>query len=526
MISKKVKILGLIALSFLIYSIISLFIYLRLDILIKNEFNERFVKAAELPELTEKQRTDEMEYIMDMLLTSFPEAINGNELTGIDYSERADEYIERAAQAKSNIEYYYVIDAVLSEFQSAHTHLMLPDISGYPDFLNGYIASSKTSVYKYTDYWYDELKNTVTGYDNGITGFNYCDGSYILTGSNDDETYSLVSVDGIPVDSYIKDNMSIWKINYDHVLKKAYRNSIVFDKNEGEKKVVLTLSDSSGNELTSDAYISFRAEMAMRYYYLINEDNADETDNYSIYCDTENDLCYIELNSMNVSAENTALADEINNIPEDIGNVILDLRNNTGGVPDYVMNVVYPPLFYRSSVIESQSVLYKSDYTDQIVDNYSQLFTLLDEKDDKTIYTKTIHYFGNSETERDIYILTSGMTCSAADTLSAMVKIRGEGTIIGDNTRGEGLGVYSGGYVVPLKKSGLCIKYVPFHTENPDGTSNSLYGTAPDIYSRLNVESLKKRRMISKSGEDAYSFENRIEWDNVLADTIEIINND
>lgn len=68
--------------------------------------------------------------------------------------------------------------------------------------------------------------------------------------------------------------------------------------------------------------------------------------------------------------------------------------------------------------------------------------------------------------------------------------------------------------------------YVPFHTENPDGTSNSLYGTAPDIYSRLNVESLEKRRMISKSGEDAYSFENRLEWDNVLADTIEIINND
>ncbi|MBQ8567691.1 MAG: hypothetical protein IJ446_00565 [Oscillospiraceae bacterium] len=518
--------------SFLIYSIISLFIYLRLDILIKNEFNEKFVKAAELPELTEKQRTAEMEYIMDMLLTSFHEAMNGNELTGIDYSERADEYIERAAQAKSNIEYFYVIDAVLSEFQSAHTDLMLPDISGYPDFLNGYIASSDTSVYKYTDYWYDELKNTVNGYDSSLTRFNYCDGSYVSTESETDEFFTLVSVDGIPVDSYIKDNMSVWKINYDHVLKKAYRDSIVFDKNEGEKKVVLTLSDSSGKELTSDAYISFRAELAMRYYHLINEDNAEESDdteepdNYSIYCDTENDLCYIELNSMDVSTENTAFADEINNIPEDIGNVILDLRYNTGGVPDYVMNVVYPPLFYRSSIIESQSVLYKSDYTDQIVDNYSGFFKLLEEKDNEIIYAETTNYFGNSETQRNVYVLTSHMTCSAADTLSAMVKAGGAGTIIGDNTAGEGLGVYSGGYVVPLKKSGLCIKYVPFYTENPDGTSNSLYGTAPDIYSRLNVESLEKRRMISKNCEDVYSYENRLEWDNVLADTIEIINND
>ena len=59
---------------------------------------------------------------------------------------------------------------------------------------------------------------------------------------------------------------------------------------------------------------------------------------------------------------------------------------------------------------------------------------------------------------------------------------------------------------------------------NPDGVFSSVEGTPPDIYVQQPVEAYFKRERIKRSGEDPYTLENRLKWDNVLIKTLELIN--
>lgn len=61
---------------------------------------------------------------------------------------------------------------------------------------------------------------------------------------------------------------------------------------------------------------------------------------------------------------------------------------------------------------------------------------------------------------------------------------------------------------------------------NNDGTDNSVYGTSPDIYSELSIENYIIQQELIDNGEDPYTYENRLKWDNVLIETLELIKED
>lgn len=121
----------------------------------------------------------EFDHIFDVLSSSCPEAINGNELTGICFAEKGDIYRSRIRQAGSNIEYFYVLKALTSDLKSCHTEILYPDITEYPSYINGFAASVDQAVYRYSDYWINELSECVHSYDGDVVGFDYCSGSYI-----------------------------------------------------------------------------------------------------------------------------------------------------------------------------------------------------------------------------------------------------------------------------------------------------------------------------------------------------------
>ena len=74
-----------------------------------------------------------------------------------------------------------------------------------------------------------------------------------------------------------------------------------------------------------------------------------------------------------------------------------------------------------------------------------------------------------------------------------------------------------------LPNSKLVYLYTPAKAFNSDGTDNSTYGTAPDIYAELSVSGFEKKQQLISEGIDPYTYENRLKWDDVLIKTLEII---
>lgn len=143
--SKKIKISFLISmLLFIIFAAVFIFSS-DLGLIIKNEFNENFLSKETLPDLSTEKMEKEFDHIFDVLSSSCPEAINGNELTGICFEEKGDIYRTRIRQAGSNIEYFYVLKAMTSDLKSCHTEIL-------------YYFYSKT-VEKFIKMWYNKNKN-------------------------------------------------------------------------------------------------------------------------------------------------------------------------------------------------------------------------------------------------------------------------------------------------------------------------------------------------------------------------------
>lgn len=102
-----------------------------------------------------------------------------------------------------------------------------------------------------------------------------------------------------------------------------------------------------------------------------------------------------------------------------------------------------------------------------------------------------------------------------------MVKKNKLGTIIGTNTRGEGV---SDSFICnALKNSGLVYIYFPSLSYNQDGTNNSLYGTSPDVYIEQTKESFYQERNLKEKQIDINSYTEKIKYDNILIKTIEMI---
>ena len=124
---------------------------------------------------------------------------------------------------------------------------------------------------------------------------------------------------------------------------------------------------------------------------------------------------------------------------------------------------------------------------------------------------------GNAETKsRNVYVLISGKTASAADGFVAALKNNNAAVIIGTNTAGEGR--MTSFLADSFSASGLVFIYMPELAYNSDGNNNAVYGTAPDIY--VQESSFDENDF---AGDDPYVYENRLKWDNVLIKALELI---
>ncbi len=248
--------------------------------------------------------------------------------------------------------------------------------------------------------------------------------------------------------------------------------------------------------------------------------NSAPADKYDLHIDSENNISYISIGSFS-----SAAAEEIKEkvtLAGSCENVIIDLRGNTGGTSRTEINSLFVPLLTGNISFESTfnfDVNESTRYiTPKIADSDPIISETIEINGNNGVFSEKYYAAGESEMEHNLFVLIDYSTISAGDEAASLIKQYGLGTLIGNNTAGEGR---TGSHLTAvLPNSKLVINYNFGYNYNTENRDNSVYGTAPDIYVQNGIDEYIKKL----SQENSLSYESRIEWDSVLTKALEIIN--
>jgi hypothetical protein len=520
----------LIIIAFLIvlFSIISLF------------FDDNSIKINTETGLTSSQRNKDFKELCSILESSQPMLYDYSKLYGITYNDIKENYKSRISECKSDYDYYYLLDGFLNCIPSCHTYLKYPVVDDLDMNYSGLnlVNNERPALI----YWKQTLESKLAEVNNEYKTmlFTYVDGSYIvnkfMTNFNTEipENTRLIKVDNIPINEFALTISSEFKIMYDYINNTPYRAAIAFNDSFGTKCTV-TVQFENGETIDYEMYceadnIIFSKDNIKMENNMTNNDffaNEISTEHFYSYKDTINNVAYISIMDF-YNDEGEKLKNVLKSM-SNIDNVILDLRGNKGGYADYAKSYIYPELFsddVNFSVIKyirknkyTESLFYGLDYKGA---SYKEIKEIPFESRFKTLIAVTDNkkYEGNHNASKNVIILISQNTASAADEFTYVIKNNNLGTIIGCNTYGEG---FCSPELAWLHQSGICFYFSPYKFINPDGSDNSVYGTTPDIYSNISFKGYLKRQKLLLDNQQAYTYSASLRWDDVLIKALEII---
>lgn len=512
-----------------------------------NHYFTQEVKLDTVTGLNRQQRNDDFEELCEYIEKNIPTLYEYESLYGISYDEVKTYYKDSLKNVNSDFEYYAFIMGFLNNIPSAHLSAYFPSISNIDSVFAEYFVRNK-SFTEAQDYWFEVIHNECKKYYNtkvDMMRFAYYSGEYRgIAEDVENDVYGinravLLSVNNIDVNEFIKVNSLINKLKYDHVNNRPFRDVIYFNNYSGEECIVEYINEK-GEKCTQKMYYGAVADLALAYdgaFKKLDENTADETDNeknntektesyFDIHKDDNADVLYVCIDSFvtpekygeNYITYSEEIKRTIVKSSEGIDNIIIDLRDNAGG--QYAnAKAVLSALSNKELNVSSDLYITKYFYdTENFKPEYKFYFD-----DELGLYkanvSETIN--GIAPETKKIYLLISDNTGSAADNFIWDFKQNKLGTIIGtNNTAGEQKGSVCYNF---NEISGIYYSYTPYAAMNSDEGFSSVWGTAPDVYVNKNIESYFIRTEIQKSGEDPYTYENRLKWDNVLIETIEII---
>ncbi len=485
--------------------------------------------------LSEEEKLEDFEYYYNTMVTSFPMLEEYKTEMGYNFENKKEHYEKLIKATTSDYEFFCVMSAIVNEFPSFHTDIVFPRFNEYETLgcYNMTATLCNNKVYPASVYWDELLEKEYDKEDMRGTvyvGYTYIDGEYIslIDLENVDKGTKLVEVNGKNVHDYVFENQfSSVKKNYDPRQDKVYVEAFYINNKFGEP-VTLTLQDTLGNIYYQKAFCE-QDKRAGLSLYMAYHDNTTEPGvlNNIVYnhVDGSRDVGYIRISAFSMLWADE-IAQKLNEIKE-CKAIIIDLRNNYGGVQMLPQEYIYPFLFSNDLSIKNKWYMMDSKSNKRIIwEDIAALFFRLKLKKDidkDLLYSyRSYDYVGETTEEKEIYVLVNSDTGSAADGFVAALK-ETSATIVGENTGGEGL---ADSFICDyLPNSGLVFTYMFGKAYNDDGTDNSLYGTAPDIYSTIKAEGYIKRDELVNEGKDPYTYENRLVWDTVLVEALQIMEN-
>ena len=484
--------------------------------------------------MTSEQRLKDFKDMTKFIEKNISFIYDYEELYGISFEDMKKYYADLIKNAESDYKYYCLIQGFINNIPSGHMTMGYPNQDNIPA-LYQYRTNDYPRFGQACAYWENVLHDECSKYydkDYSLHYFYYLNGRYVESEYSNtlynipyDEA-RLLSVNGIPVDEFVKLSPLTCKLNYDFQNSKPFRGLLIFNNISGEK-CTIEYETEAGEIINESAYYGITSVVSnyIEYFrsvddpsaYNENDHKIEETDVSNIYTffDDANNVTYIKFNDFLFGGSEALQFIRKNDLHE---NIIIDLRDNTGGIKDICDELI-------GALSETDIEFNANIYTTRKFDgcNVESASELPFKSRFKRLYRLTeenlIH--GESKKKYNIYVLVSPVSLSAADRFAAIVKDSSLGTVIGVfNTGGEAFGSPD---LAVLEKSGLYFYYTDYKYINPDGTDNSVYGTTPDIYIKLNDDLIKRRDEMILQNINYETYENRLKWDNVLIETIGMI---
>lgn len=506
----------------------SVFLIFKRDL--RRDFNDLFPPAkVEQLNLTTEEKLEDFEFFYKTVTESMPTLEELKKVYGVDIEGNKEYYKSIIENTTSDYEFYCAMNAICGQIPSFHTDVVYPGHYEWLNCYNGYDVKENRDVISHGKYWKDLLLEEGE-YEYDFYAFSYVDGKYLYNPNISCECeipdYSqLVTVDGVPVDKFVIDELSVFNFIYDWKNNKPHRVRMVFNNYEG-KPVQVEVLTQNGKTMVKKLYYSIYAEnnYITRYFYSSDADEEEEkaSNVYNFYEDEK--YAYIAINSMSNSYGNEIM-EKIKGF--DQNNIILDLRKNTGGIAYYAGKYIYPYIADEAwQIVENKWYMPDSD-ANKVVDRNSYNFSSAKDSPYNEKYNIPIletivsaTYEGQLDETKNVVILTSHNTGSAADRFVSDMKKLGIATIVGNNTGGEGL---MGSFcAMEMPNSKLIFVYMPSGAKNPDGSDNSAIGTKADVYSSLSVEDFIAYYEAADSGKKISDYEQKLKYDTVLKTAINL----
>ncbi len=460
-----------------------------------------------------------------------------------DYLLNYDRYRSEIELSEDDFDFLCKIKSVLNDIPSFHTYFLSENIDDV-FYSSCYMRDSilmdrklKSSL----NLWNEQCKECIADYSKSSDSMVFCyvNGEYMYSSvySTCDtfKDFKLLKIDGYSIEEFVLNTLSAYKLKYDHNNSHFFRPYIIFNSSTGEKHE-LSLSDDSGDKINLELYYDIRVEYSKCFYDSYFEDNKSES-----YCldSIDDKTIYCQINDFSVDS-GKPLYDELKDLclqkKSENMCIVLDLRNNQGGYIETALSSIVPLICTDKFDVTDTIWIYKSFAVKKLY-SYTSLNGIINRKmydfekcESPELYqnykneflSKDLKYEinGYSPYFKDVYILTSCNTGSAADFVVSALSECSAVSIIGENTGGE---KYGGQALAVLPNSKLVFSFFPEIYYNEDGTNNSIYGTSPDVYATISSYDYKIRETMFLNGVDPYCLENRLIWDTSLKNTLEII---
>lgn len=525
----------------------------------------------EYAELSITDKTADVRYFFKTLKNSCPTIPYMEKEYGFSIDDAEKLWLAEISKTDSDYEYIAALMTMCDNIPSGHIYAVDPDYDNYWNNANNSYEYAHLYLYdddniRYGNSW-DRLLTDKGEKHSGediffINRLSPDSLDYGINRNNElfrDDRGELITLDGMSYDDYVKNSITYGKLTYDRNAGRLTKKSLYFflspSETSEEVTAVFRMKDGSKNSVT--LYNDYCRTQAV-FHYMLNEAPYDSADQETVqedkkafsaskpvyYCnDEERNTGYLCLTRFQRS-DTEDFYEALEALSADT--LVLDLRYCAGGDTVYLNDVIYPSIFSENVSADINSWLPVTENNCKYSFFTSRLSVLgayleREELPDKYLSNgqkyiqcnESIAFSGSTEKYKKVYVLIGEKTFSAADMLAYALKQSDSAVVIGDNTGGEGTAA-SGSLATDyanrkylfcemLPESRLMFVYYPVVSFNSENQCAEISGTSPEIYSYADDNEAVIISDMVNSGDDVYSYENRLKWDNVLIEALEII---
>jgi len=461
-------------------------------------------------QLTQKQKIEDFKYFYQLIRDSYPfvEAIEKEK--GLDnFYELEDHYHKLIKKSKNNKEFINIIAEMLQRLEqgTAHCDIIAPGkkLTEYELWSDCLVYNVSKKGFYLKKYWWDLLDLKSKRFHSNLQTI-YEDGKYVVNSpyETDDiiilEGSIIESINGIPVDKYIKSLQNILWLRFDIHKQKLYSHHSPFlanpDKDKSYWEVTLKFPDNTLQQVNLKKFKGYQPPPGVKY------------PKENVTCvELNKKTGYIRVNAFIFKEVRKADFKKIECFFQQskgkYKTLIIDIRGNLGGAPAYwekifIERLIKEPRQHKQYSIVKKKVfdklnfynkLFAHKYREEI--NYGKLekvemdefpYELPEYINPEQYYllknTKKYTPKNSFPFEGKIYMLIDHDTFSAAEDFSKAAKELKFAKLVGANTIG-GAAVSFAPWVFELPNSHIMMNIEIDMAFNKDGSINEIYGTKP-----------------------------------------------